>query len=130
MVLGLVPKGNLIAVSLLVLLFSLRVNAGIGLLAAAAFSWIGPAIDPLAHRLGLYVLTTPSLQPTYASIFHWPLAPWFNFHNTIVTGSLLIGVWALYPAYWLSGLVVRTVRGEAPHEHEHWAAELADRRAA
>jgi uncharacterized protein (TIGR03546 family) len=100
MVLGLLPKGNLIAVSLFVLLFSLRVNKGVALLAAFAFSWIGPALDPFADKLGAHVLAANSLQPTYATLFQLPLGPWFDFNNTVVVGSLVIGLWALYPTYW------------------------------
>ena len=102
MVLGLVPKGNLIAVSLFVLLFSLRVNAGIGLVAALAVSWVGPALDPFADKLGAFVLSARSLQSTYAALFQLPLGPWFDFNNTAVVGSLAIGLWATYPVYWFS----------------------------
>lgn len=102
MLLGLMPKGNLIAVSLFVLLFSLRVNKGMSLLAALAFSWVGPALDPIADKLGAHVLTAGTMQPTYAALFQLPLGPWFDFNNTVVVGSLVIGVWAFYPAYWLS----------------------------
>src|SRR5476651_1276880 len=49
MVLGLVPKGNLIALSLCVLVFSLRVNTSLALVAAAAFSWAGAVLDPFAN---------------------------------------------------------------------------------
>jgi uncharacterized protein (TIGR03546 family) len=102
MLLGLLPKGNLIALSLFVLLFSLRVNRGVALLAAMAFAWIGPALDPFADRLGAYLLSASTLQPTYASLYRLPLAPWSDFNNTVVLGSLAIGLWAMYPAYWLS----------------------------
>src|SRR6478672_13843261 len=41
MMIGLVPKGNLIALSLCVLLFSMRCNKGLGLAAAVVFSFVG-----------------------------------------------------------------------------------------
>ena len=93
-----------------VLLFSLRVNTGIGLLAAFAFSWVGPVLDPFADKLGAYVLTAGSMQATYASLFNLPLGPWFEFNNTVVVGSLVIGLWAMYPAYWLSLVAFRRIR--------------------
>ena len=119
MVLGLVPKGNLIAVSLFVLLFSLRVNAGIGLVAAFAFSWIGPALDPIAEKVGGYFLTAGSMQSTYAALFHLPLGPWLEFNNTVVVGQLAIGLWAAYPVYWLSYVAFEWNRKRA---HEAAAA--------
>ncbi len=105
MVVGLMPKGNLIALSLCVLLFSLRVNKGLSLIAVVLFSWISPACDPLTHKLGASVLGSQSLQTCYASIFNLPLGPWIGFDNTVVTGSLLLGMYLAYPAYWLSRVI-------------------------
>jgi uncharacterized protein (TIGR03546 family) len=102
MVIGLVPKGNLIALSLCVLLFSMRCNKGLGLVAAVAFSFVGTWTDPFAHRLGLAALSFEPLQATYASIFNLPIGPWFGLNNTIVTGSLLMGLYAAYPVYWIT----------------------------
>lgn len=110
MVLGLVPKGNLIAVSLLVLLFSLRVNRGAGLLAAFAFSWFGGVLDPFAHKTGIYLLSLGSMQATYASMLQLPFGPWFEFNNTVVAGSLAIGAYLCYPVFLLSYLALRAVR--------------------
>src|SRR4029078_872300 len=67
MVIGLVPKGNLIALSLCVLLFSIRCNKGLGLAAAVAFSFVGPWTAHFAHRLGLIALSLEPIQATYAS---------------------------------------------------------------
>lgn len=119
MMLGLVPKGNLIAVSLFVLLFSLRVNTGVGLIAAMAFSWIGPALDPIADKLGNYFLSAAALQPTYATLFQMPLGPWFEFNSTVVVGLLAIGLWAAYPMCYLSYLAFEWNRKRA---HEAAAA--------
>lgn len=105
MIVGLMPKGNLIALSLCVLLFSLRVNKGLSLIAIVLFTWIGPACDPLAHKLGASVLGSQSLQTCYAAVFNLPLGPWLGFENTVVTGSLLLGLYIAYPVYWLSRVI-------------------------
>jgi len=109
MVIGLVPKGNLIALSLCVLLFSMRCNKGLGLAAAVAFSFVGPWTDHFAHRLGFIALTFEPIQATYASIFQQPLGPWLGFNNTVVTGSLLIGLYAAYPVYWITRVLFSAV---------------------
>ena len=101
-VLGLVPKGNLTALVLAVLLFSLRVNLGAGLVAACSFSWLGMLLDPLAHRLGWQILWYQPLQPAYAWCYELPLVAWSDLNNTVVVGQLVLGLYALYPAYWLS----------------------------
>ena len=105
MVIGLVPKGNLIALSLCVLLFSMRCNKGLGLAVAVMFSFVGTWTDPFAHRVGLAALNFEPIQATYASVFKLPLGPWLGFNNTIVTGSLLMGLYLAYPVYWLTRLL-------------------------
>jgi uncharacterized protein (TIGR03546 family) len=109
MIIGIMPKSNLIALSLCVALFSLRCNKGIGLIAAIAFSFVGPMIDPFAHKVGLAVLGVSSFQTTYAMVFNWPLGPWIGFNNTVVTGTLLIGLYVAYPTYWFTRLIFRGV---------------------
>ena len=109
MVIGLVPKGNLIALSLCVLLFSMRCNKGLGLVAAVAFSFVGPWTDAFAHRLGFAALNFQPLQATYASIFNQPMGPWLGFQNTVVTGSLLLGLYVAYPVYFMSRTVLSAV---------------------
>jgi uncharacterized protein (TIGR03546 family) len=101
MIIGVMPKTNLIALSLCVAMFSLRCNKGLGLMSALAFSCIAGWSDPFAHKLGLTVLSAPSLQANYASVYMLPLGPWWGFHNTVVCGSLLMGLYAAYPVHWL-----------------------------
>jgi uncharacterized protein (TIGR03546 family) len=102
MLIGMVPKGNLTAVVLTVMLLAGRFNLGAGMVAAAVFSWLGMLVDPLSHRIGQALLTCPSLQPTWAFLYDQPLAPWTGFHNTVVLGSLLLGLWLFYPVYRLA----------------------------
>ena len=102
MIIGVVPKSNLIALSLCVLLFSMRCNRVFGLIAAVLFSCVAMWTDPFAHKLGLYVLCAPSLQASYASMYSMPLGPWMGFHNTVVCGSLLMALYAAYPVFWVT----------------------------
>lgn len=105
MVIGLLPKGNLIALSLCVLLFSLRVNKGLALVAAVLFSIFGRHADAFAaftHKVGLYALHAEPLQGLYAAVYRLPLGPWLEFNNTVVMGSLLVGLYTAYPVYWLT----------------------------
>jgi uncharacterized protein (TIGR03546 family) len=95
-----VPKGNLIALSLCVLLFSLRVNKPLALVAAVLFSCLGTLADPFTHQLGAEVLHIGALQAGFASVYQLPLGPWLGFNNTIVMGSLLVGLYLVYPVYW------------------------------
>lgn len=121
MVLGLVPKGNLIALSLCVLLFSLRVNKGLALTAAIVFSAFASYADSFTHKLGMEVLTAPSLQPVFASLLNAPVGPWIGFHNTVVTGSLLVGLYLAYPVFWLARVACRTLQAIAANRQQQTA---------
>ena len=105
MLLGLVPKGNLIALALVVLLFALRVNRTAGLMSAALFSSIGMATDPFTHRLGAKLLAVDSLQPHLAWLYDLPLGPWIGFNNTVVLGSFVMGLYLFYPCYLIARLL-------------------------
>jgi uncharacterized protein (TIGR03546 family) len=102
LLIGLVPKGNLIAIVLMMMLGAMKVNLGAGMLAAFAFSWVGLLTDPLTHRIGLTVLEVQSLRPFWTGLYNIPLMPWTHFNNTVVLGSFLLGTALLYPAYRLS----------------------------
>jgi uncharacterized protein (TIGR03546 family) len=102
LVIGLVPKGNLTAVALMTILCASRVNLAAGMLSAFLFSWIAVLTDPLTHFLGWSLLRAEFLTPLWTSLYDVPLVPWTAFNNTVVLGSLVLGLVLLYPAYRLS----------------------------
>lgn len=102
MVIGLVPKGNLIAVVLMVILCASRVNVGVGMLSAILFSWVGMLTDGITHEVGLYLLGLPGLQPFWTEAYNTPVVPWTAFNNTVVLGSLVLGLVLFVPTYLLS----------------------------
>jgi len=102
MMIGLVPKGNLLAIGLMLLLLALRVNKPAGLMAAGIFSSVGILFDGFAHRLGSLVLVWESARPFYVWLYELPLGPWLGANNTIVIGQLLVGLYLAFPIYWFS----------------------------
>lgn len=96
---GLVPKDNLIAIMLMILLYLIRVNLSAGLMAAFLFSWVGFLLDPLFHQLGKTALTQSQLEPLWTWMINQPFVPWTNFNNTVVMGSFLAGLILLIPVY-------------------------------
>ena len=100
--LGIVPHGNLLAVGLLILLLSLRVNHGIATVAAVASTFLATTLDPYSHQLGNYVLTHEDYSTHLASAWQLPFVPWTDINNTIVMGSLLIGLAAIVPIFLLT----------------------------
>ena len=102
MLIGLIPKGNMIAISLMTLFCALRINLAAGTAAIALFAWVGMFLDPISHRVGHYLLTQQALEPYWASLYGIKFMPWTDFNNTVVLGSTLIGLALLLPAYGLS----------------------------
>ncbi|MCA9268064.1 MAG: TIGR03546 family protein [Planctomycetales bacterium] len=99
MLIGLVPKGNLLAATLGMLLVATRLNLGAAALAAFLFTWIGHGLDPISHRVGLALLENSWLKPLWAWLYGLPLAPWTALNNTVVMGSFALGLAALAPTY-------------------------------
>lgn len=102
MMIGLLPKGNLIFVALTFLLCALRVNKPAGLLAAGAFSLLGSSLDGLAHHVGAIVLLWEPARPLYTWLYELPIGAWLGTNNTVVVGQLLLGFYFAFPAYYFS----------------------------
>ena len=96
---GFIPKGNLIAVLLAAVIFALPVNLLAALIAAVVCSFVGVLLDPFFDHMGRTILTIVPLQGFYARVYQWPLVPWTAFNNTVVMGSLFVGLLQLYPTY-------------------------------
>jgi len=102
MMIGLLPKGNLLVIAMTLLLCGLRVNKSAGLLAAGLFSLVGLLLDRFAHHLGAIVLLWEPARPLYIGLYELPLGRWLGTNNTAVVGQLLIGLYFAFPAYTLA----------------------------
>jgi uncharacterized protein (TIGR03546 family) len=102
MLVGLVPKDNLTAAALGVILLTFRINLAAGACTALACAYLGSYCDPFTDRLGYAVLTAPSLVPFWNWLFQSRWMAWSSLNNTIVMGNLTLGLWLLYPAYHLT----------------------------
>jgi uncharacterized protein (TIGR03546 family) len=99
MMVGLLPKGTLLAIMLAMLLCGLKVNRTAGLLGIGIFSWVGWLLDGFAHRLGAIVLLWEPARGAFTWLYEAPLGPWIGWNNTVILGQLLIGLYLFYPAY-------------------------------
>jgi uncharacterized protein (TIGR03546 family) len=99
MLVGLLPKGTLLAMGLAMLVFALRVNKTAAVLSIGVFSYLGWALDDVAHRLGAIVLLWEPARTTFTWLYDLPLGPFIGFNNTVAMGQLLIGLYLFYPAY-------------------------------
>jgi uncharacterized protein (TIGR03546 family) len=110
MMVGLLPKGNLIAAMLAMVLCGTKVNRAAGLLGIGLFSYAGWALDDFAHRLGSMAISWQAVQPTLAWLYEQPLGPFVGLNNTVVVGQLLIGLYLFYPTYRVSRVAATYIR--------------------
>ena len=87
--LGLTPLMNLHNLVIFSLLVLLNVSFGGGMLGWMLFVPIGFLLDPLFDKVGLSLLTSPSLTPLWTNWTNTPILPFTNFNNTVVLGSFV-----------------------------------------
>ena len=97
--LGLIPKANLIAVILVLALFLVRCNLGFGIMAAALVSPAMSRLDALADSLGTRLLSETAVIDLEATLNQYPFFAWTSLNNTLVLGCFVLGVIAFLPVY-------------------------------
>ena len=116
--LGIIPHGNLIALTLVILVLSLRVNHAMAGLTAIGVSYLATRLDPYSNDVGNYVLTNPDWAESFTTAWQWPVVPWTDLNNSVVMGSLIIGVAALLPIYSLSYWFFKSIAPTAADEKQ------------
>ena len=101
LLLALVPTGNLLWFCLFVVTFFLKINLAAEFLFLALFKLLTPLADGLLHRLGLWVLSQPSLSDIFTGAYNLPLLPLSRFNNTVVMGGLIAGILLWVPVFLL-----------------------------
>jgi uncharacterized protein (TIGR03546 family) len=97
--LGLTPLVNLHNLVIFSLLVLLNVSFGGGMLGWALFVPIGFLLDPLFDKIGLSLLSAPSLRPLWTDWTNTPVLPFTNFNNTVVLGSFVSWVVLAIPIF-------------------------------
>ena len=113
--LGIVPHGNLLALAILIVVLSLKVNHAMAALVTIGVTFASTRLDPVSHQTGAYVLSHDTTGPMLSNLWKLPLVPWTDVNNTVVLGSFLIGVAALVPIFMLTYPIFRLF---APEDDE------------
>ena len=104
--LGFMPKDNLLWYILFIFILFMNIQRGayaLSILLGAAFTVF---LDPLFDSVGYSILTVESIKPYYASLLDIPFVAFTKFNNTVVMGSFVCGVAAYIPLYVLARLFV------------------------
>lgn len=102
MMIGLIPKDSLFVWVLGVLMMATTANIVSAVVSGFLFSWIGWFLDPFTHKLGGLLLTADGLEPAWLWLYELPIMPWTRFNNTVVLGSLVLGILVSVPVYLVS----------------------------
>ena len=107
---GLTPLWTLHNLIVLLLVLVLRVNLCIFLIAWGFFTVLAFALDPLFDLLGHAVLTAEPLRSMWAALYATDLGKLSAFNNSVVMGSLCVGL-LLAPVLWFATIyLVRNYR--------------------
>lgn len=109
MLIGLIPKDSLLVWAVGLLVFGTTINLLATSISAFCFMWIGYLLDPVSHQVGNLILTQSSLQATFLWLYEQPVIPWTRFNNTVVMGSLAIGIISFFPVYLISQSAFRRI---------------------
>ncbi len=107
---GFLPFFSPINLVILFIVFALRVNLSAYLLGTAFFTGVAYLLDPLFHPVGLAVLTSPSLEGLWTSMYNSTIWRIQKFNNSIVMGSFIVGVILFIPLFLLSNALIRRYR--------------------
>ena len=108
--LGFVPKNNLLWYILTVFILFLNIQRGTYALSIALGALLSPLLDPLFDTIGWAVLTWDKAVPAFTWLLNIPFVSFTKINNTIVQGSLIAGLALFAPLYFLMLLIVRLWR--------------------
>ena len=110
MMIGLLPKENLLAAFFALILVLIPGRLVYGIAAIVGFTLLSIPLDPFADRIGTRLLDNSAIQTLGSTLYMFPLGAWTMLNNTIVAGHLLIGCVLFYPVYFLSAKVIKGIR--------------------
>ncbi len=99
LMLGLLPKDNLLWYLIFILFLFLRINKGAFLMLILLGSVVALFLDPLFDIIGYTVLSIDALAPFMATFLNVPLMAYTKLNNSIVMGSLLFSIVVYFPMY-------------------------------
>jgi len=102
MILGLMPKNNLLWFMILVFFMFVRIHKACYGLMILVGALIAPSLDPLFDKVGYAILTFAPMENTFAGMLEVPFVGFTRFNNTIVMGSLACGLIAYIPVFFLA----------------------------
>ena len=102
MMIGLLPKENLLIGFLALLLVLIPGRLVYAIASIVGFTLLSIPLDPIADRIGTRLLDNPAILSLGSTLYTFPLGAWTMLNNSVVLGHLLIGCILFFPIYFLS----------------------------
>ena len=96
---GILPKDNILVVGLLVFLILSVSNLVTGAVAGISMALLSPMLEQTCHQTGELILANSFIAAAAGRFLELPLAAWTQLDNTVVCGSVAIGLVAFLPIY-------------------------------
>ena len=101
-VLGLIPKDNLVVIALVSMIAFFRINQLVACTTAIALSFASIWFNPITAAVGSTLLEQPMIARAIGSLYQYPVLPWACLENTLVLGGIGLGTLTLIPSYAVS----------------------------
>jgi uncharacterized protein (TIGR03546 family) len=98
-VLGFIPKDNLIAIAVVLVLACLRVNQLAGCITAIVLTLSSRWLQPVSLSMGRWLLSHDGTGSVLQRMYKVPMVPWTCLDNPLVVGGMLAGATCLLPTY-------------------------------
>ena len=99
LMIGILPKDNLLVGGLLVTLILSGANFVTGSIMCFSVSLFNTQIEPLIHRCGEWLLQLDYVLIPLSKFMQLPMAAWTRLDNTVVCGSFAMGLICFLPVY-------------------------------
>lgn len=109
-VVGLSPLFTLHNLAIIFFVLLLRIHLGSFILALGFFSGLSYLLSPYIVEVGEYVLTLPSLNGLFTSLYQVSLFKLAHWHHTYTLGSFILGIVLCVPIYFISKLIIDKYR--------------------
>ncbi len=110
LLLGFLPKDNLLWYLIFVFVLFIRINKPMYLIMVLIGSALSPALDSLFDVTGCFILTLDGLQGLFRTLVEIPFVAFTKFNNSVVMGALVCGIVLYIPVYFLGRLFVASWR--------------------
>ncbi len=89
---GFLPFVNFFTILIFITVLVFRIPIGLFLASFSFFEVIGYFLDSVFNKTGAFLLNLSFLKPLWTFFYNIPFFRWSGFNNTIVMGSLVLGI--------------------------------------